>query len=80
MCETMNEVEKNLNGKINALDSNTKWLRTQLVNSDKTLREVEELNIGLRKANKQASLLNRQNFRKIRTLRSKLNNKLKGDC
>ncbi|MBU3098353.1 MULTISPECIES: hypothetical protein [Clostridium] len=79
-CENMNEVEKNLRGKIKALDSNTTWLRRALVDSDNALREAEELNIGLRKANKQASLLNRKNFRKIRTLRSKLNNKLRGDC
>lgn len=79
-CKNRNEVEKNLHGKINALDSNTTWLRRALLDSDNALREAEELNIGLRKANKQASSLNRQNFKKIRALRSKLNNKLRGDC
>lgn len=79
-CENMNEVEKNNHATIATLESNTTWIRTQLLNSDKTLREVEELNIGLRKTNQYASSLNKQYLRKIRTLRSKLNNKLRGAC
>jgi len=78
-CENMNEVEKNLHKKIKTLETNAGWISHQLLESDKKIRELEEVNTGVWKENRQLKLLNKHNLRKIRTLRSKLRNKLKGD-
>lgn len=76
-CTNMNEVERNLHEQIETTGIR---YRTQLSMLECDMDELKVVNTGVWEENRQIKLLNRQSFRKIKVLKNKLKNKLKGDC
>ena len=79
-CEIMCEVEKNNHITIKELESSNVRYRGQLLENDKYINQLKEVNTGVWEENRQIKLLNKRSFRKIKILKNKLKNKLKGDC
>jgi hypothetical protein len=79
-CEIMCEVEKNNHTTIKELESANIRYRGQLLENDKKIIQLEEVNSGVWEENRRIKLLNKQSFRKIKILKNKLKSKLKGDC
>lgn len=79
-CENMNEVEKNNHVTISELESANVRYRGQLLENDKKISQLEEVNSGVWEENRQLKLINNRSFRKIKILKNKLKSKLRGDC
>ena len=79
-CENMNEVEKNLHLTIKELESANIRYKGHLIEKDKMIMQIREVNSGVWEENRQIKLLNKRSFRKIKILKNKLKTKLRGDC
>ena len=76
-CENMNEVEKNLHEQIKTTDIRYK---TQSSLTEGDINELKSVNLAIWEDNRRLKLLNKRSYRKIKILKNKLKNKIKGDC
>ncbi|MCB2309019.1 hypothetical protein LGL08_20155 [Clostridium estertheticum] len=80
MCETMNEVEKNLREKIENLELANISYSGYVLKKDKMIDQHRAVITRVGKENKRLKVINKHSLKRIKILKNQLKTKLKGDC